>query len=585
MASSPPSLVEQFRGVFDDHLEMDRYSEIHLFLQELMEKIVQVQELTEDLDLKLEDTQRKARNLTRTSHILQDQVTQVRMRPFSDLVKGFPRAIREMELRYGKQVQLKISGSTTLIDRTILEALKDPLVHLLRNAFDHGIEKPDERLKKGKAPLGTIELSAAYRGNQTVITLSDDGSGINFEKIRLAAFEMGLEESMLVKATEKELLDLIFEPGFTTASAVSDLSGRGVGMDIVRTQVQQIRGQINIDTVPGKGTTFVISVPFTLSVVRVLLLETGGIMFAIPSNAVEEMLIASEDMVLTSTGVKYLHWDDSMIPFYALREWLHFSRPYEKPQTDAVPKINQPVVLIMSQGNERIALEMESYWGEQEVSIRTIEGPIKLPSGFTGCTITGDGRVVPLVDATGLLRIIEQGRSGKEAALSWTESEMRTTTSTHQQWEEGHKLDSVDRQASSYATASFKATVMVVDDSINIRRFLALTLEKAGYRVQQAKDGQEALELLKKGLPIAAVICDIEMPRLDGYGFLAHVKSEPLFRSLPVMMLTSRSGDKHRQIAFNLGAIAYLTKPFQAQELLQTLESVIYSKMGGDRSQ
>ncbi|ACK71201.1 CheA signal transduction histidine kinase [Gloeothece citriformis PCC 7424] len=578
-SNSVTSIAPPFLGSLWDQLEMDRYGQEHLFLQELMEKIVQIQEVAEDINLKLEDTRRKASNLTRTSKLLQDHVTKVRMRPFSDLVNGFPRAIREMELRYGKQVQLKINGSSTLIDRQILEALKDPLIHLLRNAFDHGIETPNERIKKGKLPVGTIEVSAGYRGNQTVISLKDDGAGINLEKIRLAAFEMGLDEATLVKASQKELLDLIFEPGFTTASQVTDLSGRGVGMDVVRTQVKQIRGQIHIDTIPGEGTTFMISVPFTLSVVRVLLVESGGIMFAFPSTTVEEMIIADPQMVVTSAGIDYLRWDEGIIPLYSLRDWLHFSRSHFKPQTEAMPTIDRPVVLIVTQGNETVALQMDSFWGEQEVSIRAIEGPIKLPAGFTGCTILGDGRVVPLVDTAGLLRLIEQNRSGKETAVLWTESESSTTTSHSFQEEETNSSNQpLSSQRSSHLIALEKATIMVVDDSINIRRFMALTLEKVGYRVQQARDGQEAIDKLKKGLPIAAVICDIEMPRLDGYGFLAQVKSEPMFRSLPVIMLTSRSGEKHREMALNLGASAYFSKPFQAQELLQALKGLITKK-------
>lgn len=546
---------------FFDQLELDRYSDIHLIFQSLMETIVQIQEVTEDINIKLEDTQGTSRHLTQTSQLLQNQVTQVRMRPFSDLVRYFPRSVREMSLKYNKQVKLEITGGSTLLDRTILEALSDPLLHLLRNAFDHGIEDPYVRITKGKPLEGTIKISAVHRGNQTILTVADDGGGIDLNKIKARALDMGLDWQDLEEASKNELLDLIFEQGFTTAENITDLSGRGVGLNIVRTQVQQIRGQIQVDTEPGKGTAFIITVPFTLSVVRVLLVESGGLMLAFPSSVVEEMLIPDPSIILTSAGQEYLNWDGFMIPLIRLQQWLKFSRFHRKPETDAFPTINQPVVLIIAQGTELFGLEVESYWGEQEVTIRALEGPLKLPSGFSGCTILGDGRVVPLVETTALLRTIDQHRSNLSSRkiklnLETLQTSLETSILPHSQGEE-------------------KVMVMVVDDSINVRRFLALTLEKAGYRVQQAKDGQEALDKLREGLPIQAVVCDIEMPRLDGYGFLAHVKAEPAFKSIPVIMLTSRSSNKHRQMAMNLGASAYFSKPFQEPELLQTIRSLV----------
>ncbi|WP_299408745.1 response regulator [Acaryochloris sp. IP29b_bin.148] len=543
-----------------DLLEMDRYSEMHLLSQELMEAAVQIQEVTGDINTSLGDAEQTTRGLTRTSKLIQTSMTQVRMRPVSELLSRFPRVLRDLSLRFEKQVELKIVGGTTLVDRSILESLNDPLIHLIRNSFDHGIEKPEARVAAGKSPKGLIEIRAAYRGNQTQITIRDDGDGINLDKIKNRAMEMGLDADDLRNASTSDLLDLIFEPGFSTASAVTDLSGRGVGMDVVRTNLQKIRGSIAVDTEAGIGTTFTISVPFTLSVIRVLLVEVANMMLAFPTDVVEEMMLLRSEDVLDSAGAEVLNWDGEMVPLVQLSQWLRLPRIAKLPDTEETPSINAPTVLMVADGNELVGLQVDRYWSEQEVTIRQAEGNIAMPEGFAGCTILGDGRVIPLVDALSLLNWINDrnndftGNSGALAgALSGSDSPVADT-------------------------ANQQALVMVVDDSVNVRRFLALTLEKAGYRVEQAKDGQHALEKLESGLPIQAVICDIEMPRMDGYGFLAHVKAKSDFKSIPVAMLTSRSGDKHRKLAMTLGASAYFSKPFREKELLQTLEQFTQAK-------
>jgi chemotaxis family two-component system sensor histidine kinase/response regulator PixL len=526
-----------------DRLEMDRYSDLHSIFQELMETIVQIQEVTSDIDTNLENTQRTARQLTRTSQLLQSQLTRVRMRPFSDLVGRFPRLIRDLSQKYGKSVNLTLSGGEILLDRTIIDMLGDPLLHLLRNAFDHGIEDPDIRESVGKPREGRIELSATYRGSQTIITLRDDGGGIDVDKISAKALQMGLTAEDLTKLSRQDLLNFIFEPGFSTATAVTDLSGRGMGMDIVRAKVAAIRGQIQIDTQAGKGTTFTLAVPFTLSVSRVLLAESGGLLLAFPTSTIEEMIIPSPEMRLVSRRQNLLDWDGYLLPVFNLREHFQFSRPFLKPETSVSAIINQSVVLVITYGDRLVGIEVSAYLGEREVTLRSIEGGFPLPAGFDRCTILGDGRVVPLISAHALIEAIEQKQ----------------------------RMPLTPNLPVAIAPVTPKDLILVVDDSINVRRFLATTLEKAGYRVQQAKDGQEAIEKLQEELPIQAVICDIEMPRLDGYGFLAQARAQ--FRHLPIFMLTSRGGDKHRQIAFNLGASGYFSKPFQEQELLQTLKN------------
>ncbi|MCA1991747.1 MAG: response regulator [Coleofasciculus sp. S288] len=555
-----------------DALEMDRYSDIHLLSMEVMETIVQIQEVTSDIGLSLEDTDQTARELNQTAKQLQTNLTRLRMRPLSDLVGRYSRALRDLSLQYGKLVELKVYGKGTLIDRSILEALSDPLMHLVRNAFDHGIEDPATRTAQGKPSQGVIEIKAAHRGNQTIITISDDGNGINLNKIRARAEEMGLDAELLAAASEDELLSLIFEPGFSTAERVTDLSGRGVGMDVVRNNLKQIRGDIRVDTQPGRGTTFTLTVPFTLSVARVLLVESNGMQLAFPTDVIEEMLLLHPDLVLTTAGSEVLKWEGTMVPLIRLGNWLTFYCPRRVQTPEGVPSINEPTVLMIGQGDQLVGLVVDRCWGEREVAIRQVEGSLAMPQGFASCTILGDGRVVPLVDSASMVRwITSSGRSSRaedERTTSIVDCSAQSPLSYS-------SAASIDKPPELAIPQIHKDSILVVDDSINVRRFLALALEKAGYLVEQAKDGQDAVEKLLGGLQVSAVICDIEMPRLDGYGFLARIKSDPAFCDLPIAMLTSRTGDKHRQLAMTLGASAYFSKPYNERELLGTMRKLI----------
>lgn len=524
--------------------ESDRSNEALAVSSEVMTNIVQIQEVTEDIDLCLHETEQIVGDLNRTAKQLQNCISQLRMRPFSDLVGRFPRALRELSLQYGKDVELKIHGGDTLVDRSILDALSDPLMHLLRNAFDHGIEDPETRLSCGKPEVGEIEIKAVYRGNQTLITFRDDGRGIALDRVRSRATQLGLDAEALAAASDEEILSLIFEPGFSTAKQVTALSGRGVGMDVVRTNLSLIRGDIKVETHVGVGTTFTISVPLTLSVARVLLVESKGMLLAFPTTAIEEMLLLNPEQISTIDDKPVLRWQEQTVSLIYLSDWLKFRCPHLSTDAEATPLMGVPTVLLISHANEWVGLQVDRCWGEQEVAIRPVEGTIPMPPGFTGCTILGDGRVVPLVNAPELLH--------------WIASSLHPPSLEP---EDRHRADQLQSQN----------TILIVDDSINVRRFLSLTLEKAGYRVEQAKDGLDALEKLLGGLQINAVVCDIDMPRLDGYGFLARVKSNPAFKQLPIVMLSSRSSDKERQLALNLGATTYFSKPYNKQELLESL--------------
>jgi chemosensory pili system protein ChpA (sensor histidine kinase/response regulator) len=543
-----------------DLLEMDRYSELHVLSREIMDSVVQLQEVSSDLATALTDTEATERELGRASRQMQTAIEQARMRMLSEISGRFPRLLRDLSLAYGKQVELVVRGSSTLVERSVLETLEDPLLHLIRNAFDHGIESPEERLAAGKSPKGKIEIAAGYRGNQTVISISDDGNGINFTKLRDRALQMGISESDLVKSTETELLDLIFEAGFSTADRVTALSGRGVGLDVVRSNLNIIGGNIRVETEAGKGTTFILTVPVSLSIARVLLFESNGLQMAILTSAVEEILLMRDLDIHVVADQEVIDWNGYSVPLLRLSNSLHFSRPQFQFETENRPTVDEPLSLIVAHNSSNnntvvpFALQVDRYWGEQEVTIRGVQSLIPLPTGFMGCAILGGGKLVPLVDIDNLL-------DWAIADIDAPPSKTLTLPS-----------DRSDR----------RDTVLVVDDSINVRRFLAMTLEKSGYRVEQAKDGQEAMEKLRKlqtvfqNSRVSAVICDIEMPRLDGFGFLVQSRSDENCQNIPVIMLTSRSGSKHRDLAMRLGALAYFSKPFKDNELLETLSQLIH---------
>ena len=550
-----------------DSLELDRYSDLHLLSQSQRETLVQLREVTSDVKLNMREIKQASSNLNRTAKALQINVTRTRMRPLSDIVERFPRTVRELSLQYGKAVELKISGGTTLIDRFVAVHLRDPLMHLLRNAFDHGIEDAETRQMQGKPPQGTIEIRAAHRGNQTLISISDDGSGINLTKIRSRASQMGLTEELLDSMSQSELLGMIFEPGFSTASQVTSLSGRGIGMDVVRTNLEQIRSEIKVDTQPGVGTTFTISVPFTLSIMRVLLVESGGMQLAFPTDSIEEMIRLKTTQVFDTLEQKVINWEGLTVPLIYLDQWLEFRCPLRPTNREATPIINEPSILIVNQGERLSGIHIDRFWGEREVVIRQVENVISLPPGFNGCTILEDGHVVPLADAVKLLEWIdkEEEEEEEEAARDYPQSQ--------QLLQLGSK-EPVPPQPLALPQIQ-QINILVVDDSINMRQLLRTTLEQAGYSIEQGKDGQDAVDQLMGGLVVDAIVCDIEMPRLDGYGLLAELKADSRFKHLPIIMLTSRGSEKHRQLAMRLGATAYITKPYQDHELLQMIEQVL----------
>ena len=536
-----------------DILQLERYNELNALSQTVMENIVKIQEVTADITLNLEDTNQVNRLLNKTSRELQNSLTKVRMRPLSDIMERLPRALHNLSAEYGKKVNLQIEGANTLMERGILEALNEPLMHLLRNAFDHGIEDPQARIAAGKPEQGLIEIKTLHQGDRTTITIRDDGRGIPLDKIRTRAENMGLDAQMLATASDEDLLTLIFEPGFSTSEEVTTLSGRGVGMDVVRNNLQLIDGEITVDSVPGKGTTFTLSLPFTLSVARIVLVESNGILLAFPSDAVKEICLQENKQILPTQNGQVINWQDSLVELINISHYLRFDRIRSISSVlENPPRLEGKIALVISANNQFIAIQANRCWEEQEVDLRRVEGSIPLPEGFSNCIILDNGRIVPLVNPAQLLDLI-----ARKDTINPNFQPFSFTP--------------------SFSTKNHKNSILIVDDSVNVRRFLALSLEKAGYIVEQAKDGQDALFKLQSGLQVQAIICDIEMPRLDGYNFLIRLKSHKHLRQIPVIMLSSRTSKRYRQLALQLGAQVYLSKPYNEHELLQTLKQVLIS--------
>ncbi|MGB7417303.1 MAG: chemotaxis protein CheA, partial [Thermosynechococcaceae cyanobacterium] len=321
-----PTLASPLKTERDrfDTLEMDRYSDIHLICQEQMETIVQLQEVATDIELSLQEVNQSVRDLNYTTQSMQGNVIRTQMLPFAEAVKRSPRIIRDLNLQSDKHVNLKLTGENTLLDRVIIETLAAPLMHLLRNAFDHGIESPKDRLALGKPAEGTITINASNQGTYTVITIADDGGGIALDRIRDRVIEMGVSPAEVAQIPEAELLNFIFEPGFSTAKQVTELSGRGVGMDVVKSNLQEVRGDVQVSTEPEKGTTFTLRIPFTLSILRVAVIEQAGIVFAIPANSIREIFPFSSEQVTVSENFKMIAWEQTEAPLIEVEKMLTY---------------------------------------------------------------------------------------------------------------------------------------------------------------------------------------------------------------------------------------------------------------------
>ena len=544
-------------GVEYDPLEMDRFTGFHSLSQEMIELIVRVRESSSDIEFIVDETDQVTRMFRQVTTQLQEGLTRSRMVPFAQTADRLPRAVRDISMQVGKQVELQIEGRETLIDKMILEQLYDPMTHLVNNALTHGIESPDVRRAAGKSAVGRITIRAFHQGNQTIISVSDDGAGIDVERVKAKAIEKGVLTPSEANAMSRlDVYDLLFQAGFSTKDQADDFSGRGVGMDVVRTSLSEIRGVVNTDSTPGKGTSFTIRLPLTLSISKALCCISDRARVAFPMDGVEDMLdLPKERLQTNAEGKPCISWRDSVLQLYPLSELLGYNRHlsrgnvYGGNQEDDITSI----VVLRSAGNF-LALQVDQVLGEQEIVIKQLEGPIPKPIGVAGATVLGDGRIMPIADVLELIDL-SMGRIRKDAGGSL--------------WDQGAAT------AMEPQVVKTEPTVLIVDDSITVRELLSMTFNKVGYRVEQARDGQEAWEKLRSGLPCDIVFCDIEMPRMDGLELLSRIQKDPSLNHLPIAMLTSRGADRHRQMAASLGANGYFTKPYLEEALLDAAQRML----------
>ncbi len=564
------SLLEGF-----DVLEMDRYSALHGQLQEIFEQLMQLEEGVDDIGVLLEQSTQSLTQQRQRLGLLQNELMWARMLPLDNILGRFPRVLRDMARKHGKSVDLNMNGTSVLVDKGMLEKLHDPMLHLLRNAFDHGIEKAEERKSQGKSDRGEIQINAYYQGNQTVIEIKDDGQGVNLERIAKRAVELEwLSREEIKSVPQQALLDLIFEPGFTTAAKLSELSGRGVGLDVVREQIKGLKGSVTVDFEKGKGTTFTLRLPLTLTVAKLMVCQVGTTAIALPSDGIEDLLVPQPEQLKMVGNKRLLHWRDDLIPIQSMTELLDYSCPTADiaslkaitSKSIPVPKDWALPLLIFSRGSQRCAMEVNRLLMEQELVIKPFSSAMTPPEYSYGCTILGDGRMIPVLDGTALLQQLSDNSMAIAAGVELSDETL-----------DGESSDGVEI-AATMAQAMQADTILVVDDSTAMRRTMALSLEKAGYRVLQAGDGQEALTQLRQSSAIQLVICDVEMPNMNGFEFLSQRRREPVLMKIPVVMLTSRSSDKHRRLAMQLKAHDYFSKPYVEQDFLKSIKKILASQ-------
>ncbi|MFN6211594.1 MAG: response regulator [Microcystis sp.] len=539
-----------------DALEIDRFTDFHLLSQEMIELIVRVRESASDLQFVVDETDQVTRSLRQATNQLQEGMTKSRMVPFSQTADRLPRAIRDISLKLHKQAKLKVEGGDVLIDKMILEHLNSPMTHLVNNAITHGIESPQERMDKGKPALGTISVRAFLQGNQTVITVSDDGAGIDADRVKRKAIEKGLiGDREAEHLSPQEVYELLFHPGFSTKDQADDFAGRGVGLDVVRICLIDVRGTVTIDSVLGKGSTFTIRLPLTLSICKALCCVSNHARIGFSMDGVEDMKdFRASDIQIDREGRRCVFWQNTLLPFQPLSELLSYNRQLSrgsfytgKQEEDSFS------IIILRGGNNLLAVQVDQVIGELEIVIKQIEGPIPKTAGIAGATVLGDGTVMPIGDVLELIDIA-RGRLRADNGSPWHQPLPPVAVETSQK---------------------SGAIVLIVDDSITVRELLSLSFSKAGYRVEQARDGQEAWEKLRGGLPCDIVFCDIEMPRMNGLELLYNLQKDPRLASIPVALLTSRGAERHRQVAATLGASGYFTKPYTERDLLSAAERMI----------
>ena len=517
------------RGEFDP-LEMDRYTEFHLLARDLNETASDIGAAGQQLGGLLGDFDGYLTRLGRLTTELQDKLLALSMVPFQTQASRLHRTVRITSGKEGKQAELTIEGASVEFDKQVLEQICGPLEHLLRNSVSHGIEDADRRVALGKPEMGNVLLRIAREGTEIVLRLSDDGAGIEPGRVREAAVRHGfMTAEQAAQANQTALYAMLFEPGFTTAREVTDVSGRGIGLDVLQSTIESLSGSMSVDSTVGQGTSFTIRLPLSMAITKVLLVEAQGAVFGVPMAPVQRITRVEMSELRRLGDVWTLNDGQNPLRLLELGSELGLG---------AAPKeeeLNHRPVLVLRRGEQRYALMVDRILEAREVVLKPLGKLTRKIPGISASTLLGDGSVV---------LILEPGELGA-AAIGIT-MQRRLTPAARRPIE-----------------------VLIVDDSLSVRRVMANLFRGEGWQPREAKDGVEALEWLGRSTELPdVVLMDVEMPRMDGFELLASLRAQEIYRNLPVIMVTSRSGDKHRQKALGLGVNDYLVKPFVEDALL-----------------
>ncbi|MFT3667445.1 MAG: Hpt domain-containing protein [Pseudoxanthomonas sp.] len=516
-----------------DPLELDRFSTLQQLSRALAESAADISGLQGVLDDLSRQYDSLLQQQSRVSSELQDGLMRARMVPFEGIVPRLRRVLRQAASDTHKQVNLQLSGTHGEMDRNVLERMTAPLEHLLRNSVAHGLETPKERRKAGKGEEGTVQVALRREGSEMVLVVSDDGAGLNREAIRRRAEQRGLIQPGATLA-DADLDRLILESGFSTYDKVSQLAGRGVGMDVVHNEVRQLGGSLDIASTPGKGAVFTLRLPQTLAVTQAVFVQIGEAQFAVPVAAVSG--IGRISHARFNAGAGTYHYAGEDYPLYNLGHLVGHSPAKAEGQA-------QVPLLLVRAGDLRAAVAVDQVLGNREIVVKPVGPQIASIQGIYGATITGDGSVVVILDAAPLVR--------RHLAQPAQPTQVATTVEQRR-----------------------VPLVMVVDDSLTMRKVTSRVLERHNFEVAAARDGVEALEKLEERVP-DLMLLDIEMPRMDGYELATAMKADPRFKDVPIVMITSRTGDKHRQRAFDIGVQRYMGKPYQELDLLRNVYDLL----------
>ena len=557
-----------------DPLEMDVYSDLDIMLRSLTENMMQLRGKIEAIDGILQQSQL---DLTKGKQLLdraQEELLQARMVPLGTVLNRFSNHLQQMVATHKKPAQLKIIGAEVTIDKAIAEKLCEPLLHLVRNAYDHGIEAPEIRQQRQKPDTGAITIHAYNQGSRTVIKITDDGNGINWEHaLNKAIDKQLLDSSQVTNITENQLADILFQPGFSTAPTVTDLSGRGVGLDLVKNQIEAIDGSISVRSEQHQGTSFILKLPLNLTTSRLILCQNKGIIYGFLSTEVERVLSPLPEEIqyqpsMTETSSKsFWHYHQGeikeLIPILPLEELVNYQYPLVFQNNSLIDtgnkkryqKRHNPLLLIQAEG-KKVCLEVDKILAEQELVIKSLKSLATLPSYIQGYSVLGDSKLALVINPLELLTY------GYNTQIFKSDQQ-----SLNLNFPDKIFIPENFTPGSSYKNSQ----ILVVEDSIVQRQCLVLTLEKAGYQVIQAGNGQEAIEKLNLHPEINLAICDIEMPVMNGFELLSYCQQNSQISHISFVMLTTRSGQKHRQLALSLGARAYLTKPTSDRQLIDVI--------------